>query len=53
MFDEYTTNQLIELRALCADIIERTEGVEQRADALLILQGIEEELAMREYKKTA
>lgn len=53
MFDEYTTSQLIELRSLCAEIVERTEGVEKRADTLLVLQSIEEELALREYKKTA
>jgi hypothetical protein len=53
MFDEYTTPQLIELRSLCADMVERTEEVETRADTLLVLQGIEEELASREYKKTA
>jgi len=53
MFDEYTTGQLLALRSLCADMVELTEGVEKRADTLLVLQGIEEELALREFKKTA
>lgn len=53
MFDEYTMNQLVELRAMCADIIEQTGDIQKRADTLLILQHIEEELALREHKKSA
>ncbi len=53
MFDEYTTNQLVELRAMCADILERTDDIQKRADTLLVLEHIEEELVMREHKKSA
>lgn len=53
MFDDYTTNQLVHLRALCADFIEQTDELEKRADAMLILQHIEEELAMRELRQSA
>ena len=53
MFDDYTNKQLFELRSLCADIVERSDEVEKRADALLVLQHIDEELAMRDQKKSA
>ena len=53
MFDGYTTNQLLKLRSLCADIIERADEAQTRADALLLLGYIDEELAMREQKKIA
>ncbi len=53
MFEGYTTNQLVELRVMCADIIERTDEIQKRADTLLILEHIDEELAMREFKKSA
>ena len=54
MFDEYTTEQLVHLRLLCADAIERNEDIKQRADALLLLEYVEEELALRaEQRKSA
>lgn len=53
MFDGYTMNQLLELRAMCADMIEQTDEIQRRADNLLFLQHIDEELAEREYKKSA
>jgi hypothetical protein len=53
MFDEYTTNHLIQLRSVCIDIIEQLDECEQRADTLLLLQHIDKELAMREYKQSA
>jgi hypothetical protein len=51
MFDGYTTEQLLELRSLCADIVAE-EGAE-RSDALLILNYIDEEFRMREWGKAA
>ncbi len=53
MFDGYTTNQLVELRAMCAYIIEQTDEIQKRADTLIILENIDEELAMREQRKSA
>lgn len=47
MFDDYTTDQLVELRAMCADVIERAEDVEHRADALVVIEHIDQELAIR------
>jgi hypothetical protein len=38
MFEDYTINQLLALRSLCADIIERADGVQQRADTLLVFE---------------
>jgi hypothetical protein len=53
MFEDYNTNQLLALRSLCADIIERTDDLRQRADTLLVFECVEEELAMREQKQSA
>jgi hypothetical protein len=53
MFEDYNTNQLLALRSLCADIIERTDDLRQRADTLLVFECLEEELAMREQKQSA
>jgi len=53
MLDSYTTNQLVTLRSLCADMIEETSDVQQRADALLLLEQIDKELALRELKHSA
>jgi hypothetical protein len=50
MFEDYSINQLLALRSLCSDIIERADDVQQRADTLLVFECIEEELAMREQK---
>jgi hypothetical protein len=47
MLDDYTTNQLLELRLLCAGLIEQTEDIRKRADALLLIEYIDEELALR------
>jgi len=52
MFDDYTTDQLVNLRILCVDL-EKTQEVRQRADAHLLLQYIEEELALRALKRSA
>jgi hypothetical protein len=52
MFDGYTTDQLLELRSLCADTIELADDVEKRADILLLLEHIDEELAIREPKQS-
>jgi hypothetical protein len=53
MFEDYTTNQLIELRRLCSDTVERTRDVAEAADALMVLEYIEEELMMRNQEKSA
>lgn len=53
MFEDYTTNQLLELRSLCADTIELAEDVHKRADTLLLLEYIDEELAIREHRQSA
>jgi hypothetical protein len=53
VFEDYTSKQLIELRSLCAELIERTAALEQRADALLILENIDRELALRGEKEAA
>jgi hypothetical protein len=53
MFDEYSTKKLVELRSLCADMVEETDGIQERADALLLLEHIDKELAMREMKQSA
>jgi hypothetical protein len=47
MFEDYTTTQLVELRWRCADMLGETEDIEKRADTLLLLEHVEEELAMR------
>jgi len=52
-FDHYTTDQLVELRSLCADMVEETTDAQKRADALLLLKHIDKELAMRELKQAA
>jgi hypothetical protein len=53
MFDDYTTSQLLDLRSLCADTIELADDVRKRADTLLLLEYIDEELAIREHKQSA
>jgi hypothetical protein len=53
MFEGYTNSQLLELRSLCADTIELADDVHKRADTLLLLEYIDEELAIREQKKSA
>lgn len=53
MFEDYTINQLLALRSLCADILERAGDVQQRADTLLVFECIDEELAMREQRRSA
>jgi hypothetical protein len=53
MFGDYTTQQLIELRHLCHSMVARSATVQEAADALLIVQHIDEELARREQAKTA
>ena len=53
MFENYTINQLLNLRSLCADTVERADDVHKRADTLLLLEYIDEELAMRERKQSA
>jgi hypothetical protein len=53
MFEDYTINQLLNLRSLCADTVEQADDVHKRADTLLLLEYIDEELAMREHKRSA
>jgi hypothetical protein len=53
MFEDYTINQLLALRSLCAHAIELTDDVQQRADTLLALEYIDEELAIRRHKQSA
>jgi hypothetical protein len=53
MFENYTVNQLLDLRSLCADTIELADDVHKRADTLLLLEYIDEELAIREHKQSA
>ena len=53
MFENCTTDKLVELRSLCADMIEETQDTRKRGDALLLLKRIDEELAMREVKQAA
>jgi len=53
MFEDYTTKQLLELRCLCAEIAEQADEVEERADALLVLEYIDKELTLREERQSA
>lgn len=53
MFEDYTIDQLLQFRSLCADSIELADNVQKRADTLLLLEYLDEELAMRRQKKTA
>lgn len=53
MFEGYTNSQLLDLRSLCADTIEDADSLQKRADTLLLLEYIDEELAIRQYKKLA
>jgi hypothetical protein len=46
-------NQLLALRSLCTDTIEQADHIQKRADTLLVFECIDEELAMREQKKSA
>jgi hypothetical protein len=53
VFDYYTMKQLAELRSMCADGIERVENVQDRADTLLLIEHIDEELVLRDGKQAA
>jgi division protein CdvB (Snf7/Vps24/ESCRT-III family) len=53
MFQDYTTEELLELRCLCLENIEAVGDVVQRADTLMVLQYIEEELTLRHHTKAA
>jgi hypothetical protein len=53
MFEGYTMNQLLDLRSLCIVTIESADDVHKRADTLLLLEYIDEELAIREHKQSA
>ena len=53
MVEDHTTKQLLELRSLCADILERADELETRVDALRALESIDEELTMRQRTKAA
>ena len=53
MFKAYPTSRLVDLRSLCADVVEVTGDTEKRAETLLILQRINEELAARQEKQAA
>jgi hypothetical protein len=47
MIEDYTTKQLRGLRSLFAETAEQVDEAEQRTNALLILQYIDEELTIR------
>jgi hypothetical protein len=53
MFEEYTTNQLVELRLWCTDLIVDTNDFQKRGDALLLLKQVDEELANRRERQSA
>ena len=53
MFEGYTINQLLKLRSLCTATIEQADDIRKRADTLLLLEYIDEELAIREHKQSA
>jgi hypothetical protein len=53
MFEEFTINQLLELRSLFAETAGQDDEAEKQADVLLILQCIEEELDLRGCGKSA
>jgi len=53
VFANYTTDRLVELRALCIEMIEETNDLKIRTDTLHLLERIDEELSSREEKLTA
>jgi len=53
MFENCSTDKLVELRSLCADMIEETHDYRKRGDALLLLKRIDEELVIRESNRAA
>ena len=53
MFQDYTLEELLQLRCLCIENIEQTEQVAARADLLLILQCLEDELTLRQLHNAA
>jgi hypothetical protein len=53
MFEDYTIAQLLALRSLFAETAEQGDDTEKHADALLILQYIDEELTIRGRTKSA
>jgi hypothetical protein len=53
MIEDYTSKRLQGLRSLFAETAEQVNEAEQRADALLIVQYIDEELIMRKRTEPA
>ena len=53
MFQDYTIGQLLELRAQCLNRMQDDEDLSDRADALIILRYVEEELGLRQHMTTA
>lgn len=53
MFEDYSTQQLLNLRSLCADLAGQGDTLESRADALSVVEFIDEELMDREQRKSA
>jgi hypothetical protein len=53
MFHDYTIEELLELRCLCLENIERINDTAERADTLLVLECIEQELSRRQSSKAA
>ncbi len=51
MIDDYSTPQLIELRNVCLEMVERAPNTKASADALLLLEQIDEVLASREQQQ--
>jgi hypothetical protein len=56
MFDEYTTDQLIELRSFCSDVVDASGKAPytlKAKDVVLLIEHIDKELALRERQKAA
>ncbi len=53
MFDEHTTNELIELRKMFASVIANSAKTQETGDAIVIVEHIERELAIRKQLNAA
>jgi len=51
LLEDYTTEQLLDLRHLCIDIVSENDGMWGKADAFLILRSIDEELTRRQQSR--
>jgi len=50
-FEDYTTEQLLDLRRLCADIARENDGMWNKADVLPNLRSIDVELTRRQRRR--